>query len=245
MIAPLVIWLVVRETTDWGDAEGVRAQLPAGFVPVVDLWDATFTLPYHLFRVELKRIAERSWSRVEGARVVPRGEVPTGAVVVPTDDDDWFAPTLAEAIRGGAGGAGWRWPSRFLEVPISLRHRLGRIRRRLFPATPSKWLCTTNNYAFAEGAVPDGLLDSHMAASRWFAAHADRIAVLEEPLSVMNRSLASRTTLSFGGRMTRARLLRRWRSYRRLYASPPPADLAWSAPYVEAMAELMERLRPR
>lgn len=238
-----MIFLVVRATTDWQDAAGVRAQLPPGFAPLVDLWDATFTLPYHLFRHELKRIAKLSWSRVAGARVVPRAEVPGGAIVVPTDDDDWFAPGLAEAIEPGVDG--YRWPGRFLEVPIDLRHRLGRIRRRLFPRTPPRWICITNNYAYREGAVPPDAFENHMAASRWFAAHADRVRVLDLSLSVMNRSLASRTTLSFGGRMTRARLLRKWRSYRRLYASPPPRDLAWSAPYVEAMAALMDRLQPR
>lgn len=236
-----MICIVVRATTDWEDVAGVRAQLPKGFAPLVDLWDETFTLPYHLFRHELKRIAELSWSRA--APVVPRGDVPEGAIVVPTDDDDWFAPGLAAALEAAPGASGWRWPSRYLEVPIGLRHRLGRIRRRLFPRTPSKWICTTNNYAVVHGAVPPVLAGNHMRASEWFEAHAAEVRVLAEPLSVMNRTLASITTLACGGAMSRARLLRKYRSYARLYRKR--ADPAWAAPYVAAMAELMDRLRPR
>jgi hypothetical protein len=240
-----VIRIVVRETTDWEDEPRVRAQLPEGFQTLVDLWNATFDMPYHRFRHELKRIAESSWSRVEGAACVPRDEVPEGAIVVPTDDDDWFSPGLARAIEGAGHGLGYRWPSRFLEVPITLRHRLGRIRRALFPRTRPKWFCTTNNYAFVRGGVPPILLDDHMAASEWFLARADAVRRLDEPLSVMNRSLASQSTLRFAGPMSRAKLLRKYRSYRKLYLAPPPEDLAWCEPYVKRMADLMGRLHPR
>jgi len=240
-----MIFIVVRQTTDWQDEAKVRAQLPEGFAPLVDLWDATFDLPYHLFRHELKRIAELSWSRVAGARVVSREEVPGGAVVVPTDDDDWFSPALAATLEAAPAAVGWRWPSRFLEVPIHLRHRLGRIRRAVLPGTAPKWLCTTNNYAVVEGAVPPVLADNHARASEWFGAHADRVQTIDAPLSLMNRTLASITTLQLGGPMPRARLLRKRRSYGKLYRAPPPADLAWASPYVKAMADLMDRLHPR
>lgn len=239
-----MIYLVVRKTTEWRDEAAVRAQFPEGFAPLVDLWDATFSLPYHLFRHELKTIAELSWSRVAGATRVPREDVPEGGVIVPTDDDDWFSPELAASIEAVPGAAGWYWPSRFLELPIHLRHRLGKLRRRLFPWVRPRWLCTTNNYAFVNGAVPPRILDSHMRASDWFVGHPAEVRRLDAPLSVMNRSLASVTTLVYGGPVTRAGLLRKYARYRKLYRAPPP-DLAWSAPYVEAMAELMGRLRTR
>jgi hypothetical protein len=241
-----MIFIVVRRTADWQDEAAVRAQLPEGFGEIVDLWNATFDMPYHLFRHELKRIAELNWSRVAGAVRVPREEVPAGAIVVPTDDDDWFAPGLAGAIEAGAGRhLGCRWPSRFIEVPLTLRHRLGRLRRRLFPGTRPKWFCTTNNYALVHGAVPPELLDRHVFASRWFLEHPDAIRRIEEPLSVMNRTLASQTSLLPGGRKTsRAKLLRRYEKYKRLYAAPPEA-LPWCAPYVARMADLMGRLHRR
>ena len=52
----------------------------------------------------------------------------------------------------------------------------------------------------------------------------------------MNRTLASQTSL---GRSTapigRRHLLRKLGRYRRLYARPLPADLAWAQPYADQM----------
>ena len=91
---------------------------------------------------------------------------------MPVDDDDWFAPGLAQALERGMGDhLGCYWPSRFLELPISLSHRLGLIRRTLFPSTKPRWLCTTNNYAIVYGRKTADLLDSHVRATHWFLAH--------------------------------------------------------------------------
>ena len=49
------VW--IRSTLDWADEDGFRAQLPPEMAPRVELWDATLTLPYRLFRAELRRIA--------------------------------------------------------------------------------------------------------------------------------------------------------------------------------------------
>jgi hypothetical protein len=48
-----------------------------------------------------------------------------------------------------------------------------------------------------------------------------------------------------GAEMTSARLRRRHRRYRALYARPPAAGLEWSRPYIERMADLMNDLRVR
>jgi hypothetical protein len=240
-----MIYFVVRQTTDWGNEAVVRGQIPDGFRSAVGLWDATFLTPYHVFRQDLKRIAGLSLSRVPGAVVAPRAEVPAGAIVVPTDDDDWFAPGLAAALDAAADGgrSGYFWPSAFLEVPISLGHRLGLIRRALFPRTPPKWLCTTNNYAVAMSPALAPLIDSHIEASRWFVAHPGGVKRLGGRLSVMNRTLASRT--SFRSVRTQKDLLRKLRRYRALYREPLPPDLAWCEPYVAMMRELMDALRCR
>src|SRR5271168_399797 len=94
-----MIYIVVRKTTEWGKEAVVHAQLPEGLRYSVGLWNSTFALPYHLFRQELARIAGINRSRIAGALCVPRAEVPAGATVVPTDDDDWFSPGLATTLE--------------------------------------------------------------------------------------------------------------------------------------------------
>jgi hypothetical protein len=209
----------------------------------VELWNATFGLPFRRFRQELARIAEINRSRIAGASCVPRDEVPAGAIVVPTDDDDWFAPDLASALQAAIDNryAGYYWPSRFIEVPVSLAHRLGLARRAIFPRTPPKWLCTTNNYAVAMSAVTAPLVDNHMRASDWFVAHPGAVRRLDACLSVMNRTLASQTSLANIG--SRASLVAKFRRYGRVYRRPLPTQLAWCEPYVAMMRALMDELR--
>jgi hypothetical protein len=209
----------------------------------VELWNATFGLPYHEFRLELTRIAQLNRSRIAGISCVPRDELPAGAIVVPTDDDDWFAPGLASTLRAAVDGryAGYYWPSRFIEVPISPAHRLGLARRAMFPRTPPKWLCTTNNYAVAINAAMAPLVDNHMRASDWFVAHPAAVRRLDACLSVMNRTLASQTSLANIG--SQARLVAKFRRYRRIYRRPLPTQLAWCEPYVAMMRDLMDGLR--
>lgn len=240
-----MIYIVVRQTTDWGDEATFRAQVPERVRPAVELWNATFQMPYHLFRRELKRIAQLSWLRIAGAAIVAPEDVPGGALAVPTDDDDWFSPRLAEVLEQSVDGrhAGYYWPSQFIEVPISLPHRLGLMRRAIFPRTPSKWLCTTNNYAVVMGADTAPLVDNHMRASRWFVAHPNAVARLGEPLSVMNRTLASQTSLWSGP--SRSALIRKFRRYQQLYRGTLPPTLSWCEPYVAMMIELMDQLRFR
>jgi len=237
------ICIVVRRTTEWSNEAVVRAQLPERLRRPVELWNATFGLPYHQFRLELTRIAQLNRSRIEGISCVPRDAVPAGAIVVPTDDDDWFAPELAHTLQAAVDGryAGYYWSSLFIEVPISLAHRLGLARRAIYPRTPPKWLCTTNNYAVAISAATAPLVDNHMHASDWFVAHPGAVRRLDACLSVMNRTLASHTSLANIG--SRARLVAKFRRYCRIYRRPLPTQLAWCEPYVAMMRDLMAGLR--
>ena len=237
-----MICIVVRQTTDWGNEATFRAQLPEAFQPVVELWNGTFRMPYRLFRRELSRIAQLNWSRIQGAVCVPREEVPEDGVVVPTDDDDWFSPRLAEVLEEHVDGhhVGYYWPSEFIEVPISLRHQFGRIRRAMFPRTPPKWLCTTNNYAVVLRSDTAPMIGSHIQASRWFMAHPRAVKRLDEHLSVMNRTLASRTSL--WSKPSRAALVRKFRRYQKLYRRAIASELSWCEPYVAMMRDLMDQL---
>lgn len=242
-----MIYICVRQTTDWDDERTFREQIHPRFRPAVELWESTFAMPYRIFRLELSRIAALSWSRVGGATVAPLAEVPAGAIVLPTDDDDWFAPAVGETIAAHADGRhdGYFWPSEFLEVPISWRYELNWLRRALLPQHP-KWVCTTNNYAVVRGRETAALVMGHVAASRWFLAHPSRVVRLRPCLSIMNRSLASKTSLGVLGSLpSRAALVRKVHRYRRLYRRPLPARLAWCEPYVARMRALMDGLELR
>jgi len=240
-----MIYVVVRATTDWLNEPVFRAQIPKAFAPAIARWDATFDMPYHHFRHALKRIAQVSLSRVDGIARVAASEVPEGEIVLPTDDDDWFAPHLADVLTPHLveGARGYYWPSRFLEVPLSLPHRVTLAWRRVFPNTKPRWLCTTNNYAVVAHRETLPLLRTHVGASHWFIANAPAVRRIEAPLSLQNRNLASQTTLNSVA--TPAALVRRFRRYQPFYRQPAAPDLAWADPYIAMMGELMDGLKLR
>lgn len=240
-----MLYLWVRTTTDWDDERAFLAQLDPAFKPKVDVWNDTFDMPYHLFRSEVRRIARRNLSRVEGATVAAWEEIPDGALVAPVDDDDWFAPHLAHAIQRARcpEAMGYFWTSSFLEVPIDFGHRLGLMRRAVFPRTPPRWICTTNNYAALKVAETSLVLTKHTVASDWFVANEPRVRRIDQRLSIMNRTCASQTSLGFlRPTIRRAELLRKYRRYRELYSAPLAPELAWCRSYVERMHDLMSRL---
>jgi hypothetical protein len=242
-----MIYIWVRATLDWQDEAAFYAQLPPRLTAMVKLWNSTFKLPFHLFRHRVREIASLNHSRVEGALRAEWDAIPEGSLVVPVDDDDWFAPDLANTLAGEQESAisGYYWRSHFLEVPVHLRHQAGRIRRRLLPSTPAVYLCTTNNYALVKQPGVEMLLQKHTHASHWFESNLDMaVKKIDEPLSLMNRSLGSSTSLEQKRPpFARAKLLLAWHRYRYLYRQSNNPDLAWSQPYQEMMRELMEELR--
>jgi len=244
-----LLYIVVRKTTDWTNEVAVRAQLPSGFEPLVDLWNDTFEMPYHFFRQQLKDIARDNLAQVEGAVSTTLEKVPSGALIAPIDDDDWFSPDMARIVASSRenGYRGYRWPSRFLEVPPNFDQWLGAWRRWLIPSTPLTWLCTTNNHVVEKISEADRIIGSHVEATRWFVANEPLVKVLDVPLSVQNRNIASQTALLFksGTMMTRSKLLRRRRQYRGLYRKLPRGLPEWSRLWIARMAGLMETLEPR
>jgi hypothetical protein len=244
-----VIYICVRQTTDWTDEAGFWAQLPPQFRPTVEIWNATFKTPYHLFRHRLREIARMNLARVRNAVCADWDDVPQGALVLPVDDDDWFAEDVVLAVEKAAAPAfgGYRWESTFLEVPINLGHRLYLLKRRLLH-TPPKWICTTNNYAIVKTPESQTLFTSHIRASEWFHRHAAQVKTLDGRWSIMNRSLASRTSLGIVHPETcrpirTGTLLRKYRQYKELYRRPPGSELQWCRPYVRMMDDLMRELQ--
>lgn len=239
------IW--VRTSVDWDDEAAVLAQCPPYFRSKFELWNATFAMPFHVFRGRLREIARENLARVDGATCAAWEEIPNGAVVLPVDDDDWFAPDAAAALErlwDGRGG-GCSWTSTFFEVPLNRRHAVGKVIRRRAPWVPLKpmWRCTTNNYALVKAPGTRALAVSHMRAMDWFEQHdPPRLPVR---LSAMNRTLASQTSLgNRGPAISRRALLRRYARYRRLYRQLGTAP-AWCVPLIARMDELMAELEPR
>ena len=175
-------------------------------------------------------------------------EIPDGAVVLPVDDDDWFSPDVAAVLANEVGRARRRLTVDehvWIEVPMHWRRAALRdpAARALFPSTPPKWLCTTNNYAMLKGPGARELAVSHVRARTRFEEQDPPRLPLR--LSAMNRTLASQTTLGYtSDTISRARLLRRYARYRRLYREPGPAP-AWCAPHLARMDALMAELELR
>jgi hypothetical protein len=244
-----MIYIWVRATVDWTDEQAFRAQLPARLERKVDVWNETFTVPFHAFRHRLRQIAARNHSRVANSVIAEWDEIPDGGLVLPVDDDDWFAPDIASHLQEAYDGRarGCYWPSSFIELPIHFPHRLGLIRRRLFPRTPPKFICTTNNYAMVKGPGAKPLLESHLRASHWLEnEEPGGLTRIDRRLSVMNRSLASITSLAAGKpSITRSQLVRKFHRYRRLYDRVNVPELDWAAPYLSMMSRLMGELRIR
>ena len=247
-----MVYLCIRQTLDWSDEDAFWAQLPAGFAPTVREWNATFGLPYHLFRHRVREIARQNAETLRNVTCLPWNEIPAGALVLPADDDDWFAPEAGEVLEQAhtdeCSTVGYHWPASFLEVPLNLGHRIRLWQRRVLP-TPPKWICSTNNYAVAKSQAMDTIYDHHIRASRWFWDHPSQVGRLPGHLSLMNRTRASRTSLGmrYADRckpIGRGRLLRKYREYSVLYQRPLPAALDWSRPYVRMMDDLMQELRP-
>jgi hypothetical protein len=246
-----MIYIWVRRTVDWADEQAAAKQLTYPWLKQkLVLWNATFNISYQRFRRRVAQIADLNHSRVEGARRTDWDEIPTGALVLPVDDDDWFTPGAARALEAELddGPVGYLWAHRFLELPIDFGHRVDLLRRRIVRSTPPKWLCGTNSYAMVKGPGAKEILGNHVLASGWFeeelTRRSGRVKRIPGPLGVQNRTLASQTTLGHRRYVIgRSELIRKYRRYKRFYERPLPPDLAWAQPYVAMMSELMDELQ--
>lgn len=251
------IYVCVRRTLDWSDEAHVAANILPRFRSRFELWNGTFAMSYAAFRLRLRQIAASNLDRLEGTRVagfeeaVAAGRAGADAWIVPIDDDDWLAPGLPAGLRETLAGA--REPGRcfgiyWIREVIAPPGRRRRLKHWLHPRRRGRFTCHTNDYALHSGCDDlEALFRSHVRASEAFDAAPDRVLELPRLLAIQNRNLASQTALGWRQEsMDRDELLERYRAYRRFYAGwRLRGELRWAQPCVDAMAELMDELRPR
>ena len=242
-----MIYLWVRETTEWDNEAVVLKQLRNNFRPKVDVWNDVFRTPYHIFRHRIKQIAQLNLSRVENAVCATMRDIPDGAVVVPVDDDDWLSPQLGNVLEAERqqGKSGYYWRRAFLELPPTLIIKLGRF--VLYDCADRKrkvWTCSTNNYALVKCDKFLPLLKSHEEASAYFDGEKENLRWIDKHLSIMNRTLASQTSLAWKKpRISKRELIRKFHRYKGVYSGIRAEELAWCNPYVSMMADLIGELR--
>lgn len=243
------IW--IRATCDWDDEQAFLAQLDPDFEPLLELWNDTFEMPYHRFRARVREIARANLAEVRGATVAEWDEIPDGALVLPTDDDDWFAPHAAETLERARrpGVEAYVWEASFAETPMWFGHRIYLTRRVLVPWWSPRWTCSTNTYAMPKSEASRGPLYNHMDASAQVdSAARGEVVALPGRLSLINRSIASKTQLGAGDRKrpsTPAELRRKLERYRRRYRRIDLSKTPWAEPQVAQMAELTDELQAR
>ena len=243
------IW--IRSTGNWHDERAFLAQMDPAFEPYLAAWNETFEMPFHDFRARVHDVARANLETVRGARVADWDDIPDGALVMPTDDDDWFAPHAAETLERirRPGAPAYAWEASFAETPMWLGHRIYLTRRVLLPWMPPRFSCSTNSYAFEKRPDSRPLLADHTLASEWVDdAPGDQVVRLPDRLSMVNRTLASRTQLRSGERNrppTRAELLRKRRRYERRYRRMNLSRTPWAKPWVAMMGDLMSKLEAR
>ncbi len=242
-----LIHVCIRETLDWHDASLVAARILPRFRRKFDVWNDTFTMPYHLFRDRLKAITMLSVSRIDGAVLSRIDDVPRGDLIVPLDDDDWLAPDLAVRLHQFHQDetAGYLWVREALEY----RSVLAELRAHVGPLVgrPDRWLCKTNNYAVRNEPRFVPLALNHMRASEYFDSHPSDVTRIAATLGMQNRTLASQTSLDPGRPTISKRkvsaLLGKYRAVYRAWTPTPPLD--WAVPYVELMRRLMDDIDVR
>ena len=240
------IHICVRETLDWGNAEIVKAQILPHFRSKFDTWNATFDMPYHVYRARVKAIAQLNLSRVAGARCSALETVPAGHLIVPVDDDDWFAPEFAERLfaEQTVEHSCYLWRRTPIEAAHPIRNTYLRVAALV--GRGDRVICQTNNYAIVQQDGLGSLALSHMAAAMHFRAHPADVKRIPATLAIQNRHLGSQTTLAWRRPSIAPHQLvtllgqhqKRYRSWRL------PRDQQWARPYVDLMADLLSDIRP-
>ena len=166
------------------------------------------------------------------------GSDPQRGAVLPVDDDDWFAPDVAEVLGGLERGAvAYRWPVRSSSVP-SLGHAPYLSGAGFSLAAAAVLLHDEQLRAAEGGRGREARREPRRACEPGRSGSGGRdcgagAAERDEP------TLASQTSLGWLSRdLSQRKLLRRYRAYRPLYAEARPSLPDWSREYVDLVAAL-------
>ncbi len=79
-----MIYIWVRTSVDWDDEAAFLAQCPPYFRPQLELWNATFAMPFHVFRGRVRGDRARQPGGRRGRERAPAwDEIPDGASRAP------------------------------------------------------------------------------------------------------------------------------------------------------------------
>jgi hypothetical protein len=262
-----VVALHRRTSLDWTRMRPGAPELGRSWRQVetaAEWWNRELGLDYFEFRAGLAAIAWRSWGQIRGLNLVLGVDTPDLAwrlgryagdvLLVPSDDDDWFAPTVADELRAayepGVDIYFWddavygidfdAWEAASPEAVLRVLGKRGP-GERLDP----KHRIRTNNYALSSRFLRSlprpnraPLLRDHVAVDE--AMRRARGKHIPTILSVTNKSLAS---------ITQLRRVKEPEELRALAEALPRGEPRlddrvgdWALPLVSSMDELYRRL---
>lgn len=234
---------------DWNNEKVFLAQLKEKFRPKVETWNNTFDMPYHIFRREIKHIAQLNLSRVENAGLADLDEVPQGEIIIPIDDDDWLSPQVANVLteKIEPEKEGYYWHKDYINRPPTIPIKIFRF---LLPKVAAKrggqWPCSTNNYAFTNNYNLASSVFTHDGAKYYFDAYGSKMKKIDQHLSIMNRTIASQTSMNPGKQNTSKRLLLKYYYlYTKMYERIQLPNHEWCNPYLSMMSDVMHELKPK
>jgi hypothetical protein len=209
---------------------------------IVDLWDTTFGVSYFETRQQMKELARSNLDSVRNAAIVKLDAFTAdGATPICfVDDDDWFAPDLAEHLGCTLGYDGFIWTHVAVGSP---EYPLSR-----WPAGKSDLLCFTNNYAVtSEYASRSGIahIAEHWQADAVFRSL--RIRAIYLPLSVANKHPGSVVFLerNLEGQLSRDKLKQVIATFVRGTRSIDAhflTGIEWSRPLIEEVNHRFEQI---
>ena len=187
---------VVRHDRRWGERQlisplGQRWHLRSFH----DLWNKLFSISYKPFRSRLNDIRESNFSQIKGLDDrIDSWDIGKyqheGVRFYATDDDDWFHPNIVEALRP--------YPQKVI-VWDYVEFSGGKLVRLKKGEPGRKFLFESNNYVM-DAPCEEPQLMAHDVADRGIKD----AFVIDEALSIQNRTPASLTMYCFATHRARA-----------------------------------------